>query len=315
MLEIGGYFGLEQFHGREYYQNLIAVNNGRNALLYLLKARNITKLYIPYFLCNSISDMLDRNGYSYEYYHISEDLLPIFDRKLSGDEYIYVVNYYGQISNDTIGKLQQQYGNVIFDNIQAFFQKPAKGIDTVYTCRKFFGVPDGGYVSTTARLSETLPVDISKDRMRHVLGRFEGNASDYYGDFKANDAIHEELPLRSMSALTHNLLRAIDYELVRLKRNENYALLDRALGGRNKLQLMAPEGPYAYPFYCENGMEIKRQLAAKGIFVATLWPNVLGMDGTLEKDYAENILPLPCDQRYSADDMNYMIKEVLACIN
>lgn len=315
MLEIGGYFGLEQFHGREYYQNLIAVNNGRNALLYLLKARNITKLYIPYFLCNSISDMLDRNGYSYAYYHISEDFLPIFDRRLSGDEYIYVVNYYGQISNDTIEKLQQQYGNVIFDNIQAFFQKPAKGIDTVYTCRKFFGVPDGGYVSTTARLSATLPVDISKDRMRHVLGRFEGNASDYYSDFQNNDIVHEELPLRYMSRLTHNLMRAIDYETVMDKRSENYAILDKTLGSRNKLNLTAPVGPYCYPFYCENGLEVKRKLAAQKIYVPTLWPNARQWEGTLEKDYAENILPLPCDQRYGTEEMKYIVQEVLACIS
>lgn len=310
MHEIGGYFGLEAFHGQEYYHDLIAVNNGRNALLYLLKARNITKLYIPYFLCNSISDMLERNGYAYAYYHISLDFLPVFDRCLDDHECLYIVNYYGQISNETIMKLQKKHKNVIFDNIQAFFQQPVEEIDTVYTCRKFFGVPDGGYVSTTARLDETLLVDVSMDRMRHVLGRFEGSASDYYADFKANDTLHEELPLRSMSMLTHNLLRAIDYEAVRRKRNENYALLELELGRRNKLRLTMPEGPYAYPFYCENGMEIKKALAVKGIFVATLWPNVLGMDGTLEKQFAENILPLPCDQRYGQEDMLRIINEI-----
>jgi hypothetical protein len=80
------------------------------------------------------------------------------------------------------------------------------------------------------------------------------------------------------------------------------------------MKLTAPEGPYAYPFYCENGMQIKKMLAKQKIYVATLWPNVLEMDGTVEKDLAENILPLPCDQRYDEADMMRIVEEVKKCI-
>ena len=45
MEEIGGYFELEELIKNEYYKNLIALNTGRNALYYVLKARNI-KNYI-----------------------------------------------------------------------------------------------------------------------------------------------------------------------------------------------------------------------------------------------------------------------------
>jgi hypothetical protein len=62
MKEIGGYFGLEQLVSNEYYKDLVPLNTGRNALLYLLKARNTKKLYISYYLCNSVSDMCSRNG-------------------------------------------------------------------------------------------------------------------------------------------------------------------------------------------------------------------------------------------------------------
>lgn len=313
-MEIGGYFGLEQFFGAEYHGDLIAVNNARCALLYLLKARGIKKLNIPYFLCDSVANLCEREGYDYSLYHIGEDFLPLFDGVLGSDEWLYVVNYYGQISNSQICRLKEKYTNLIVDNVQAFFQKPIPGVDTVYSCRKFFGVPDGGYVATDAVLKECLEQDYSGERMKHVLGRFEGCASDYYTDFKANDHAFMTQPLRYMSKLTHNLLRAVDYDSVRRIRNENYEMLDVALGHYNLLSLQMPDGPYAYPFYCKNGMDIKKELAKHKIYVATLWPNVLELDGTLEKDYAENILPLPCDQRYSADAMNYMIKEILACI-
>lgn len=307
MKEIGGYFGLEQLIQQEYYPDLIRLNNARNALLYLLKARNIKKLYIPYFLCDSVSNMCDRYGYTYAYYHIDCSFLPVFDSPLEDDAYLYVVNFYGQLSNDILSRLKERYGNVIVDNVQAFFQRPIDGIDTIYSCRKFFGVPDGAYLATNAVLPYLLDTDSSKDRMVHILGRFEGTASDYYADFKKSDHACATSELRYMSALTHNLLGAIDYDTARQRRNENYAVLADALAPYNGLQLTAPEGPYCYPFYCKNGMEIKKQLAAQKVYVATLWPNVLDMNAPLEQDYARNILPLPCDQRYAADDMNRII--------
>lgn len=314
MMEIGGYFGLEKFRGNEYYEDLIAVNTGRNALAYLLKIRNIKKLYIPRFLCDSVSGVCAREGCPVEYYAVGPDFLPRFDSKLEEGHWLYVVNFYGQISNDQATAMKAKWDRIIFDNVHAFFQRPVPGIDTIYSCRKFFGVPDGAYVSTDSGTGILIEPDVSKDRMGHVLGRYEGTASDYYAGFKSNDRSFVELPLRAMSELTHNLLRAIDYGYARGKRNENYAILEKHLGCGNGLRLTAPDGPYAYPFYCKNGMEVKKKLAQQNIYVATLWPNVLEGGSLQEKDYAENILPLPCDQRYGREEMERVIREVCACI-
>lgn len=296
--------GLEQLVCRPWYHDLIPVNSGRNALLYLIRAKRIQKLYIPAFLCDSVSLLCDRYGFDYAFYSIHGDFTPDFDRELVEGEWLYVVNYYGQITPEKAKAYQNRFGNVILDNVQAFFQRPVPGMDTVYSCRKFFGVPDGGYVATDAVLEEPLEWDVSKDRMRHVLGRFEGCGSDYYSDFQANDEAFEEMPLRTMSRLTRNILGAVDYDGVRTRRNENYAVLEQALGASNKLKLTAPDGPYCYPYYHPNGMALKKWLASQKVYVATLWPNVLSLEGTLEKDYAENILPLPCDQRYDSADMD-----------
>ena len=315
MKEIGGYFGLEEFTDNSMYSDLIAVNSARNALIYLMRARKISKLYIPYYLCNSVSGVCDREGYAYEYYNIGEDLLPKFEKKLDDGEYLYVVNYFGQITDESIIALKEKHQNIICDNVQAFFRNPIEGIDTVYSCRKFFGVPDGGYVATDAKLDTELPVDISMDRMKHVLGRFEGkSASDYYGDFRENDDAFESLELREMSKLTRNIMGAVDYSRVKKAREENFAVLHSMLESQNKLSLKLPEGPYVYPFYCENGMEIKKALAAKKIFVPTLWPEVMEMGQRLEADLAENILPLPCDQRYGKTDMERMANEIMQLI-
>lgn len=315
MKEIGGYFGLERLVNRPYYPELIAVNSGRGALLYILRAKGVKKLWIPRFLCGSVRRMCLDERYSYEEYPIGADFLPHFDGVLGRDEYLYVVNYYGQIGPEKVLTLKERYGNLILDNVQAFFQRPVEGVDTVYSCRKFFGVPDGGYVSADATLSEPLTRDVSMDRMRHILGRFEGpSASEYHADAKANDKSFVGAGLRAMSALTENLLGAIDYEAVRKRRNENYAVLAERLGSINPLALTAPDGAFAYPFYHRDGMKLKKLLAAEKIYVPTLWPEVLELDGTLEKDYAENILPLPCDQRYHPEDMRRVAEELVKCV-
>ena len=316
MKEIGGYFGLEQFSGKPYHSGLAAVNSGRNALLYILKARGYRKLYIPRFLCDTVSQLCKREGIAYEEYGITPEFLPAFHGTPGPEEAVYIVNFYGQLPDTLLLQLQAQWGRIIVDNVQDFFRKPLAGVDTVYSCRKFFGVPDGGYAACEGAALSLEP-DASRDRMTHILGRFEVSGSAYYSDFQANDEGFYPLPLREMSPLTQNLLRAVDYDAIRKARSTNYALLEKALGKENRLHLTAPDGPYCYPFYCQNGMAVKRALAQNKIYVPTLWPNVPENPAAtpLEVDYAKNILPLPCDQRYTEDDMKRIVEEIQLCMN
>ena len=309
--EIGGYFGLEKLISNEYYPNLAAVNNARCALLYIIKARHYKKVYLPYFLCDSVRLVLERERIPFEEYRIDRSFLPVLNINTTTDEVVYIVNYYGLISEEQLISLKNRYGNIVVDNAQAFFTRPIEGIDTIYSCRKFFGVPDGGYAYTDAEFQETIPVDVSMERMKHILGRFEGNsASDYYDYFNNNDESFKGIELRYMSKLTHNILGAIDYQAAKRKREENFLFLSKALGERNLLEVNCPPGPYAYPFYIQNGMTVKKQLAKRKIYVATLWPNVLGTGLDIETEFTENILPLPCDQRYSEADMQTVVDTI-----
>lgn len=312
MREIGGYFELEQLIRNEYYNDLIPLNTGRNALLYIMKAKKIRKVYLPYFLCSVIKDNLIKYNYEVEYYNINENFKPIFNKILKENEYIYIVNYYGQLDNSSIINLKNKYNRIIIDNTHAFFQEPIKGIDTIYNCRKFFGVPDGAYLSTNIIIKESLDIDISKNRMEHILGRYEGTASEYYNYFKDNDiALSNETP-KYMSKLTHNILGAIDYKNALENRNKNYNYLHKNLEKYNKIKLLSCNGPFAYPLYTNNGDKVRKKLLNEKIYIPTLWPNVLSsmIKDSIEYDYASNILPLPCDQRYDIRDMEYLVNKV-----
>ena len=162
MKEIGGYFELEKLISNEYHKSLIALNSGRNALIYILKSREIEKLYIPYYLCESVYEILKKYNYKYEFYKIKGGFTPDFEKNLDENEYLYVVNYYGQLNNEILKKLKDKYKNIIVDNTHSFFQEPLKETDTIYNCRKWFGVSDGAYLST----EKILEIELEKDKIR-----------------------------------------------------------------------------------------------------------------------------------------------------
>ena len=43
MKEIGGYIELDTYTGKEYHEDAVALNCGRNALIYLIRAKRIKK--------------------------------------------------------------------------------------------------------------------------------------------------------------------------------------------------------------------------------------------------------------------------------
>ncbi len=313
MKEIGGYIEFEHYSGFEFFQEAIPLNCARNCLAYLIEAKRIKKIYIPIFLCSSVRETCEKHAVEIAYYSINSNFSPKIDFLVGDDEYLYVVNYYGQLSNNQLSRIADTYQNVIVDNVQAFFQKPIVGLDIIYTCRKYFGVPDGAYLATDSKLNRTLPIDISYPRMNFLLARYETNAEDHYQEYVANNELFKNEPLKSMSKLTHNLLRGLDYESIKKKREASFKYLHTHLEEFNKLSLTSPEGPFAYPLLVENGAEIRKQLQKRKIYIPTLWPDVIDFcdSESLEVSYANNILPLPCDQRYEEDDLSIMVDAVL----
>jgi hypothetical protein len=316
MREYGGYIEFETFSGEMLYEDGIALNCGRNALAYLCEAKKIRKLYIPYFLCASVSNLCKKMRVEYEYYHISAQFEPLFFGVLGNGEWLYVVNYYGQFSNDILEQWKKKYRYIIVDNAQSYFQMPVRDIDTLYTCRKYFGVADGAFLYTDAQIERELPLDESFERMDFLLGRFERSANEFYSLYTANNKLFANEPLKKMSKLTRNILHGVDYRRVKKVRNDNFTYFHTQFRDYNRIHLTIPEGSFMYPLYIENGAAIRKQLQQKQIYIPTLWSDVFEVcdEANLEYDMAKNILPLPVDQRYGEDDMKYIYTEVMRCI-
>lgn len=314
MKEIGGYLELDRYHGKLLHEEMLALNCGRNALVYLIRARGIKRIWLPRFLCGCVPEACRQEGCEVLPYAIGEDFMPRGASPAETD-WMYIVNYYGQLSNAQLQQMTAQYARVIVDQAQGYFQPPLPGVDTLYTCRKFFGVADGAFLSTDAVLDESLERDESHARMGFVLGRYERPASEFYSESAQNNHQFDQAPVRKMSALTENLLRALDYDAIRQCRTRNFRILHEAFAAINGLKLTVPDGAFMYPLYMENGREIRKALQAKKIYIPTLWPDVFEICGESDLEYrwAKDILPLPVDQRYDENDMQRLIDEVFAC--
>ena len=307
MREIGGYLELERFGGEEYHSDALAFNTATNALLWLVAQRGIRRIWMPDYLCGSVTAALERvESCEIVRYPVREDLtaeLPL--EAIDSQDAVYLVNYYGQLSMESVRQLRGKLHSLILDNVQAFFEKPLPGVDTVYSCRKWFGVPDGAYLYADGLKSRGLPQEYAADRFSHLLGRFEGEASDWYAAYQKNETELEHSPIRLMSPLTHNLLRAVDYSEVAYRRSRNFSFLDGCLKEVNKLHLTVPNGAFMYPLFLQKGdpQEIRQKMAKKRIYLPILWP---GLSGRAER-ISNQILPLPVDQRYDERDLERMI--------
>lgn len=316
MKEIGGYIELDHYRGKMLHETAILLNCGRNALAYLIEVYKIKKLVIPKFMCDSCNKVLANYKVEVRYYSIGIDFCPE-SIKLAEDEWLYVVNFYGQLDNSYLQNLQVSYPKIIIDNSQAYFQLPINDTHTIYTCRKFFGVPDGAILYTKERMGRELETDISYNRMNFLLGRYEKSASEFYPESVLNNQLFNNEPLKKMSLLTRNLLRGLDYKHIEEVRTNNFAFLHKKFNEMNKLKVKVPLGAFMYPLYIKDGAMIREKLQKMKIYIPILWQEVLNKctEDELEYDMAMNILPLPIDQRYGRIEMEYLVKTISEIVN
>lgn len=311
---IGGYFELESNNlGSIYHDKAIAVNSARNALEYILLLNDYKKIFIPYYTCDVILQPLKRLNINFEFYHLDNNFFPILDSYLENEVILYV-NYFG-LMNTIIDSLKEKFNNLIVDNAQAFFTRPLKGVSTFYSPRKFFGIPDGGFLYTTENMKiEDIQQDVSFNRCSHLLKRIDLSPEEGYKDFLQNDAKLDSLPICKMSRLTTSLLSQIDYYVVEKVRKENFNYLHKKLKKFNELniELSSDAVPMVYPLLISNGKDLKKKLINYRIFVATYWPDVLERvsKDSFEAYLVNNLIPIPIDQRYGKTEMDFILEKI-----
>lgn len=305
MKELGGYFELELNEGAHYHKDAIALNSARNCFKYILKAHKPTKVYVPAYCCDSLIEPLIEESVDYEFYHVDSHFELKEIPSLQASERLVYINYFG-LKSEYLKQLYSALDNqLIVDNTQSFFERPLKDVDTFYSPRKFFGVPDGGYLYTNSLLEEDFEQDCSLSRSEHLIGRYEQTAKSFYLDYQSSENSLINQPIKWMSPLTCGILKSLDYEKIALKRQRNFWALHSQLANVNNFKKIAFTDfvPMVYPFVTDN-TKLRDELIKNKIYVAKYWNDAKDRVTKTELIFIENYIYIPIDQRITLESLS-----------
>lgn len=303
---VGGYFGLEEVRGAglPHLQGASLYGSARSAMAAWLQAADIRAAWVPWFTCSAVDDALAFAGVRIERYVLDADRGPPDDLAMSDDACLVCIDYFG-LSKAACDAAIERHGaaRVLVDASQALFHSPAPGATTVYSPRKFAGMPDGGAIMT----SHVLPAPIMADeadsaaRTRHLELRAAGQLEAGYEAFKAaEDSLRDCRPV-GMSRMTRALLDGIDADAVAARRVANYQVLQGRLASMGLLVPGLPDDavPLCCPVTGVDARGLRSALASRKIFSPAYWPdaNVPPTD-PVGRELLDRTLYLPCDQRY-----------------
>lgn len=318
--EYGGYLPFEGHIGADYFspygeEHILRTNSGKAAIFYAIQMMDIEKIYVPYYFCNSVLQMIKEMGIEVQQYYLDNELCPDLNI-MEENSGIILVNYFGMM-NSKIIDLTAKYRNIIIDQTHSFFSPPIfrKDIYNAYSCRKFIGVPDGGYL-----IGEQIqPMSLEKCKVSghflYLVESFECGTNKFYKEKLDSDKFFVQNYI-GMSDITRCMLSAVDYDYIIEKRKENSKILNDILQKFNLLKVNVGEGPlYLYPFL--TNVNIKKILVSEKIYVPTIWRELIRPEfyGTLEYELSNNTAFLPIDQRYGKEDMIYLSKRCIEAVS
>lgn len=319
MKAIGGFFEfLLPQQSFSYHENALALTNARACIRATIQNSKMTKCYLPNYNCDVVFHPFQLEDITYEMYHIDESMTPTSLPKLGENEYFYYINYYG-VKSDVVKELYEHYGDrLIIDNTHDFFRKGQYNCWSFTSARKYFGVPDGAFLYSPKEITlHDYPERFSDYSTIHSIERLKGNQAFA---FKAYQEYEKSLnsEIKRISVVSEKLLSQVSIDTVISRRRQNFKTLHNILNSYNNFKF-APLGeadvPFAYPFLPSAHFD-KSLLYKDQIFVPTLWKDALARTETteFEQELAVNLMPLPIDERYTDEDMEFMAMRILNII-
>lgn len=303
--------------------------NARSALAHLIQVVDAQRLLLPALICPELA-LAAREDVSVGYYPLNAELSPNVDALLGvlqpGD-CVVAVDYFGRQPEPDFRALVRDRTDVVWveDRAQALLPALEPWAEWVlYSPRKLFGVPDGGILVRT--FDDVTPADYTEENaedrsLPRVLRRDDALERDNAVWYAAYQKVEAEMLVscEPMSAKTFDILGGIDTELVIRRRKRNFDTLAKHLVKFALLRERADDfAPFGFPVRVRHRDRVLKTLSDKRIFAPRFWPH-LPSDPTVfpaEHELSQELLLLPCDQRYDEDDMLTVateFRDALAC--
>lgn len=296
---------------------------------------------MPAYMCDSVFIPFVRRGWELVFYPVDSDL------ETAGEELVglalendpgllFIHPYFGADTckgvRTQIASLRKRGILLMEDVTQSYYLKEA-GQDAdfvVGSLRKWYAVPDGGFVVSDFPLAEDILEsgdDYARERLIPLVRKWEylmerqekdvppaGLQAEKEAFLKRNRALEEDLDryqgVRRMSRVSATILAGMNESAAAGRRAENYRLLYEKIRGMKRLWPVLGGGKEAaglyLPIYARERDGLQRFLGERGIYAPVLWP--IGEENRDclrgEETYIfEHMLALPVDQRYGAAQM------------
>lgn len=322
----------------------ILLRSGRDALKAVAREYGKSIAFLPALACDSMVVPFHLNNHRIAYYKLKNDYSTDFDDLLemlseeSDTVLLLYMNYFGNLSmtDDQLKFIKKHYQNVVFieDRTHDLMYEKQNSFQPDYivaSLRKWMNVPDGGLLWAYKPLKNTTfseDTEFSEIRRKAQFMRAEffknGDESlktEYRKIFSTVTDQIDSCPLPGrMTEYAYRMALATNWDAIRNVRERNAIILTEQLSDCDKVKFIQKDickSNLYVPILIDKRNLIQRNLASKGIFTTLIWPlNDKQKERCEIVDYTERcMLGIPCDQRYSAEDMYFIVREIIKTIN
>jgi len=283
-------------------------------------------VWLPSYLCGVMVDAFKLGQVTVKFYAVDKQLNVADNKWLNnivlGDIAVFI-DYFGfNLWSEWGAEARKRGAWVVEDACQAMLndQFCEHSHYVVFSPRKFIGVPDGGIL--LAQKGGKLPGEtlqpcpsewwldaFAASRLRAWFDQYGGDRL-WFDLFRKTDPMGPLKPAQMSELSSLLLVYSIDYKRVALQRRENYRFLEQEIPD---LALMPelPSGvtPLGFPIRVRDRDHILQSFYEEEIYPAVHWPivEVIPSQFLDSHQLAQEIMTLPCDQRYDPTDLMRMI--------
>lgn len=313
--------------------------SGRDALKQVARLHRGATVLLPALCCESMILPFTLNGCPVNFYKLKPDLTgdeaDVLSKAAPGTVLLYMPYFDIQpFTTDFLARLRQSGVVLLEDRTQDIIVgRPAPFLPdyTVASIREWAALPEGGILKTAAALPYAgadgrfggLRRQAMEEKSLYLENGDAGLKQDFLAKFREAEALLDESgePV-AMSMENRAYLENIDFARVLEARRRNAAVLEQALAAlvsAGKLRPLCKSGTTAglyYPILLENRDAVQQALARRNIYCPVIWPIPAQAQGICEicEATAAHILALPCDQRYTEQDMATITETLKAIV-
>ena len=314
------------------------VLSGRTAIGLIIRMlnlrRNVERVYMPAYGCESMVEPFLRNGIKVVQYdmHLSSEGLQYNIDCNKQTDILYVNNYFGYddtLSLNIVRQFKQRGAFIIYDRTHSMLMADEEmqvlADYSFCSIRKWMGVVTGAFItSPEGRFNPTLDdVDYWQDKAiammvkaKYLEGSMEVDKSlflDAFGRFGYH--LSEDYENKRMDDFSYSIWKHTDLDTMREQRRKNARMLHEGVNGvRHIADFNDNSCPLFVPVFFNNKGDrdrVRRALIDASIYCPVHWPkNRLVKDEMRVNELFDTELSLICDQRYDESDMKRIIEIV-----